>query len=166
MERRNPYIYGSAAPKLPERVERPAEQKRVQKQPAARPLPTESAIPKAKMILGILCVVVIAFIIIYRFSAIAELNYYMGTLTEQYNQLRDENRKLEVEIETSINLDRVKQVAETKLGMHKPEHYQIVLVNVPKNNYSVVMDQAYINQTTKNTSLVDSLLGAIKSIFP
>ncbi len=166
MEKRNAYVYGSLAPKLPERVERPIEKKRVQQQQVLKPIPNERIIPKAKMILGVLFVVALAFVIIYRFSAIAELNYQMGILNDQYNQLRDDNRKLEVEIETSINLNRVKEIAETKLGMHKPELYQIVLVNVPKNNYSVVVDQAYINETTKNASLVESLLGAIKSIFP
>lgn len=166
VEKKNAYMYGSVAPKLPERDDTPVEKKRVQQKQAPKPMPTQAPIPKARMILGILFVVSMAFIIIYRYSVIAELNYTMGVLTEQYNELKDENRKLEVAIETSINLDRVKEIAETKLGMHQPEHYQIVLVNVPKNNYSVVVDQAYINENTKNASLVESLLGAIKSIFP
>ena len=171
MANKSGYVYGSAAPKLPEKSERivrpenPGKQI-VRKKVAVKAVPCTKYIPKAKMIIGVFIVAAIAFVIIYRFSAIAELNYQMGMLNDQYNQIRDENRKLKVDIETSINLDRVKEIAETKLNMHKPERYQLVLVNVPKNNYGVVMDQEYINEKVKETSLIENLVGIIKSVFP
>lgn len=166
MERRNGYIYGSAAPKLPEQAERPIETQKIQKRAYRKPLSQKQIIPKAKMLFGIAFMVAISFVILYRFSVIAELNYKMGTLTDEYNRLRDENRRLEVEIATSINLDRVKELAETKLNMHKPDSYQTILVSVPKNNYSVVMDQAYINEKTEDTSLMENVMNAVKAILP
>ena len=166
MEKKNGYIYGSAAPNLPEKNERTFERQSVQKKVAIKPLPARSPIPKAKMVFCVMFVVAISFIILYRYSAIAELNFKMGNLNEKYNRLIDENRKLEVDILASINLDRVKEIAETDLNMHKPESYQVVVVNVPKNNYSVVVDQDYINQTTRNASLMDNVLNTVKAILP
>ncbi len=167
MEKKNGYIYGSVAPKLPEKAERPpVEHQSPKPKKSALPHSKQASIPKAKMITCIVCMVAICFVMLYRFSAIAKLNYTMGVLNDKVSQLRDENRMLEVDIGTSINLERVKEIAETKLGMHKPESYQVVVVSVPKNNYSVVMDQAYIDQTTQNTSLMDNLVNAVKAVLP
>jgi len=89
----------------------------------------------------------------------------MSKLTEEYNRLRDENRALNVEIETSINLDYVKEFAETRLNMHKPDSYQIVTVSVPKSDYSVVVDQSYIDSATENTSLIGNIVKLFKAIL-
>lgn len=166
MERKNGYVYGAAAPKLPEKDERPIERKIIPKKVAIRPLPARSPIPKARMMFCVAVVVALSFIVLYRYSAIAELNYQMGTLSGEYSQLRDENRMLEFDIEASINLDRVQEIAETELNMHKPESYQVVLVSVPKTNYSVVVEQAYIDETTQNASLIENMVNAVRAILP
>lgn len=166
MERNNGYIYGSVAPKFPKEMEIPVEKQRVQRRQALQTTHSRPAIPKARLVFSIIVIVAISFLILYRFSVLADLNYQMGKLNNQYNQLREENRMLEVDIAKSINLDNIKKLAEEKFNMHKPERYQTVLVSVPKNNYSVVMDQTYINETTKNASLVENIINAIKAIFP
>ncbi|MGI6123790.1 MAG: cell division protein FtsL [Acetivibrionales bacterium] len=166
MDRKNSYIYGSAAPKMAQRAEQPIEQQRIQRKEAIRPIPQKSNIPKAKLVFSVLFVVSVCFVILYRFCVITDLNSRMGALNEKYNRLRDENRMLNVDIETSIDLNRVKEIAETKLHMHTPESYQLVLVSVPKSNYSVVLDHEYIDNTTKNTSLMEKVINTAKAILP
>jgi cell division protein FtsL len=166
VETKNRYIYGSAAPKLPQETNRSVQEKRQIKKKASEVLPRKSQLPKAKILFCLIFMVAICFVILYRFSAIAELNYRMGELTAEYDRLKNENRALAVEIETSINLDRIKTIAETKLNMHKPESYQLVLVSVPKNNYSVVLDQEYINEKTRNVSLMENIINTVKAILP
>ena len=116
------------------------------------------------------CVVALAlmgFVVLYRFSVLADLNSAMNRMNEEYNALRNENRLLKVEIETSIDLDKVKQVAETEMGMHKPDRFQIIPVSVPKNDYNVVLDQQYIDQATKNNQkpFLKGMLDAIQAAF-
>ncbi|NLM75420.1 MAG: cell division protein FtsL [Clostridiaceae bacterium] len=164
MERSNGYVYGSAAPKMPVEPQRRAG-KRVVRKVYSKPLPSRSSIPKVQMIFCIVFMVAVSFLILYRYAAISELNYRMGQLTEEYNRLRDENRALNVEIETSINLDYVKEFAETRLNMHKPDSYQIVTVSVPKSDYSVVVDQSYIDDATENTSLIGNIVKLFKAIL-
>ena len=173
MEKKVGYIYGSAAPELPDRAGKPAEKsehfgKTVKAVPKTGPksAPKRSSIPRSQMIFCVVFVVAVSLLILYRFSAIAEYNYHMGTLTDEYNRLRDENRKLQVDIGTTINLEKVKEIAETKLNMHKPDDYQIVLVSVPKNDYSVVVDQDYIDETTVDTSLIGKFINAVKAVLP
>lgn len=166
MGRYDHYIHGSAAPKLPRQVENPVEQQKVVRREAARPVSKTAHLPKGRMLLAIMFVVVVCFVILYRFCYISDLNIQMGKLTKRYDELRDENRKLNVAIETSIDLDRIKEVAETKLNMHAPDQNQLVLVNVPKSNYSVVMDYSYIDSGAYKTSPMENFIKAAKSILP
>lgn len=166
MDRKNSYVYGSAAPSMPQRAEQPIEKQIIEKRQVTRPIPQKSNIPKAKLVFAMLFVVGVCFVILYRFCAITELNSRMGALNEQYNQLRDEKRMLNVEIETSIDLNRVKEIAETKLNMHTPERYQMVLVSVPKSNYSVVLDYEYIDNSVQKTSLMEKVINTAKAILP
>ncbi len=166
MDRKNSYIYGSAVPDLVQRAEQPIEQQRIERKEAIRPIPQKSNIPKAKLVFAMLFIVCVCFVILYRFCAITELNSQMGALNRQFSELRDENRMLNVDIETSIDLTRVKQVAETKLNMHTPERHQMVLVSVPKSNYSVVLDHEYIENTVKKSSLMEKIINTAKAILP
>lgn len=166
MDRKNSYVYGSAAPNMAQRAEQPLEQQRIERKQTIRPTPQKSSIPKARLVFAMLFVVGVCFVILYRFCAITELNSRMGALNEQYNQLRDEKRMLNVEIETSIDLNRVKEIAETKLNMHTPERYQMVLVSVPKSNYSVVLDYEYIDNSAQKTSLMEKVINTVKAILP
>jgi len=164
VERNTRYVYGSAAPKIPVEHQSHTENK-VVRRVSSKPLPSGSSIPKVQMIFCIVFMVAVSFVILYRYSLISELNYRMSKLTEEYNRLRDENRALNVEIETSINLDYVKEFAETRLNMHKPDSYQIVTVSVPKSDYSVVVDQSYIDSATENTSLIGNIVKLFKAIL-
>lgn len=166
MARNNSYIYGSVAPKLPQQVEGPIEQQRVVKKKATRPIPQKTHIPKTRLVFSIVFIVSVCFVILYRFCVITDLNTKMGNLNARYNELRNENRMLNVDIETSIDLDRVKEIAETKLSMHTPDQYQLVLVNVPKSNYSIVLDYDYIDGTAQKASLMENIFNAAKAILP
>lgn len=168
MDRNNSYIYGNVAPKLPVRTEKPAERQRTERKASVqtRSYPKSSSMPKTRMVFALLFVTAVCFVILYRFSVITELNSQMGKLTAQYDQLRNENRMLKVDIETSIDLDYVRHIAETKLNMHKPDKYQLVLVSVPKSNYSVVLNHEYIDETTQKASLVEKIIRTVRAVLP
>jgi cell division protein FtsL len=166
VDRKNSYIYGSAAPNIVHKPEKPVEQQRIERKESIRPIPQKSKIPKAKLVFAMLFVVSVCFIILYRFCVISELNSRMDSLYKEYNELRDENRMLNVAIETSIDLNRVREIAENKLNMHTPERSQLVLVSVPKSNYSVVLDREYIDNTTQKSSLMEKIINMAKAILP
>lgn len=166
MERNSSYIYGSVAPKIPQKTGRYPERKKVTRSVPQKAMPSQSSIPKVQMIFIVVFMVAVSFVILYRYTTISEMNYKMGMLTQEYDKLRDENRALKVDIETRINLDYVKEYAETNLRMHKPDNYQLVLVDVPKSDYSVVVDQSYIDGATGNTSLMSNIVNFFKAILP
>ncbi len=165
MARNNNYIYGSTAPKLPRQPENSEEQRQAVKQ-LPRATPKKARRSKSKLLFCLVFVVSVCFVILYRFCAISEMNTQMGKLKTKYDELRDENRMLNVAIETSIDLDRVKEIAEVNLNMHAPDQNQLVLVNVPKSDYSVVMDYNYIDENAKKTSALEKLISAAREMLP
>lgn len=136
------YMYGSAAPKLPEQPQK--EQRRVQRKPPVRKKAVviePQAFPLAQMIVCIMVGFIILFTIIFRFSTITQLNCELSELSKEYETLKDSNRKLQAEIGTRINLENVRQIAEEKLNMKTPDSYQKIPVKVPKVNFSTVVQR-------------------------
>lgn len=152
MDHRYNYIYGSAAPKLPERPER--EQTRVRKRkPVVKKAvePETVAFPLMQMIVCILVAFAVLFSIISRFSAITEMNCTLSELAKEYETFKDSNRKLQADIGARINLENIRTIAENKLNMKMPDSYQRIPVKVPRVNYSLVNKET--QQESKHTLL-------------
>ncbi len=96
---------------------------------------------KTKMIFSVLVVFALGFVILGRYATLTQLNYSVSEYKNAYTELQDKNVKLKVEIQGKTDLNKVKQIAETKLGMQKPDKYQIVYVDVPKTDVTVVNDK-------------------------
>ncbi|NLG89339.1 MAG: cell division protein FtsL [Clostridiaceae bacterium] len=133
------YVYGTAAPKIPYQPQREESQK-VIKIPKRKTevKPEQRSVPLGQIIFCILIGFAICFTLIFRFSALTELNCELAAQKQRLEQLRDENRKLQAKIGSQINLENVRRIAEEKLGMKMPDNYQRIPVKVPKVNYSLV----------------------------
>lgn len=172
MSVRNSYMYGNAAPKLPQRPERtsrprPAEPARRETALPRQVSPSYANVPKAKLYFCMIMIIIMAFAVLHRFSVLADMNTAMGRMTDELNDLINANRLIKVDIETSINLDAVKRIAQDEYGMHVPDRSQIVPVKVPKNNYSVVLDRQYIEKAgAPEKTLLESVAEAISAAFP
>lgn len=95
---------------------------------------------KLKMVLSILAVLFAALVVMYRFALITQLSYNINRNEEAYNKLRNDNSILKVEVETLTDLTEIKEIAETRLGMQKPDKSQVVYIKVPRNDFTVVMN--------------------------
>lgn len=106
------------------------------------------------------CLLLAAFgmglMLMYRFALITEINYKVTSMETEYNNLRNENSRLKVAIEERLNLTEIKEVAENKLGMQKPDKYQIIYLNVPKSDFTVVNNE-YINNMEAEKGMFASL---------
>ena len=94
---------------------------------------------KLKLVLSIVMVLFAGLTVMYRFAAITQLSYTINQSESYYNELRNENSILKVQIETKTDLTDIKEVAENRLSMQKPDKSQIIYINVPRNDYTVVM---------------------------
>lgn len=110
---------------------------------------------KSKLIFGIFVVFCFVFLIIYRYALITELSYNLDKSIRTYNEIKNENSILKVDIEKDTDLSKIRQVAEEKLGMHKPDKFQVIKVNVPKSDYSIVSSKY------ENSGINANLFGTI-----
>lgn len=128
------YVYGAAAPKIEYDV---YENNEVLKAKKKQKSYTKS---KIRMTLAILAVFAACFVVIYRYALITELSYNIDKANKAYTQIKNADTTLKIAIDQEMDLNKIREIAETKLGMKKPDRYQIVCVNVPKSDFTEVAD--------------------------
>ena len=83
---------------------------------------------KAGMVGKVFILFAVGMLVIFRYAQITEIGYNNNKLKAQYEELMNENSRIKVDIEKSINLANVRSIAEDKLNMQKPEEHQIIYV--------------------------------------
>lgn len=75
------------------------------------------------------------FGICYRNAIISENFKQIKELKSELAVIQKENEQLEVNIESSLNLKNIEQVAKTELGMSKLDPSKTVYINLPREDY-------------------------------
>lgn len=132
------YIYGSAAEKLKNEAYDPYEENVVLK---SKKIARNNAKIKTKIMLSIFLIFGMCAVIMFRYAQISQLNYDTNKLSKQYTELQNENKRLSIEIEKAMDLNGIREIAETKLKMHKPDKSQIVYINVPKEDMIILANK-------------------------
>jgi len=148
-QKRNNYVYGTAAEKIEYDVYEHNEVLKEKKKYRANRL------IKVKMVAGILLLFSLGLIVMYRYALIAEINFKISSKEKQYEELKNENSRLKVAIENETNLSKITQVAQNELGMQKPDKYQIVYIEVPKTSFTVTSEQYKDNAGKASTFLAE-----------
>lgn len=90
---------------------------------------------KVKQTITVVALFVILVAISYRNSEINESFSKVQTLKTELAAIQKENEQLEVNIENSLNLNNIEQIAKEKLGMQKLTNRQTVYIELPKKDY-------------------------------
>lgn len=93
---------------------------------------------KLKAVLLIFTIFALFLLVTLRYGFIIKMGYDIDRYGREYNQLKDSNLKLAIGIEKDLDLNKVRQIAETRLGMQKPDNAQVVYVKVPKSDMTVL----------------------------
>ena len=91
--------------------------------------------PKVQIALYIAIGFIVLFSISYRNSLITESFNTKESKKQELSSIRKENEQLKVNIESSLNLNNVEQMAKEMLGMQKLDNKQKVYVSLPKKDY-------------------------------
>lgn len=90
---------------------------------------------KSKITLYIMIAFLALFAVCYRNSQITESFNEKENLKKELASIQKENEQLKVNIENSLNLKNIEQMAKEKLGMQKLDNSQKIYVNLPKKDY-------------------------------
>lgn len=112
---------------------------------------------KIRFVLTLICVFVVGLSVMARYAMITQIGYEISRSRDELKEIRNQNNYLSLQIEKETDLEKIKLAAEQRLGMQTPEKSQIVYVNVPRNDFTIVMND--------NSKAVDSRTGQIKSFL-
>lgn len=113
----------------------------------------------------------VAICAFYMIAIIATLLIKTATITEQkaeltaikneYSAMVNSNKKLEVDINSQIDLRKVEEIAIAKLNMNQPKKNQIIYVSTEPKDYGEVKSQNVNSKKDKNifASLIKALNG-------
>ena len=91
---------------------------------------TEDKKTKRNIIVGITILVMMGLTVAFRYASVTQINYENHKLEQEYQQKTAVVQNLQVDIESNMNIAEIAEIAETKLGMHKPFSYQIKYIDV------------------------------------
>lgn len=94
---------------------------------------------KLRMVMAILAVLSAGLAVMCRYAIITKVSYDINQKQKLYDEIRNENSMLRVEIETGTDLAEIRETAENRLGMQMPDKSQIIYIKVPRNDYTVNM---------------------------
>ena len=108
----------------------------------------------------IVIIFAIAFFIVMREVNIAQESNKVNALTVQLEDARTQNKRATLELESSVDLKRIEQIATEKYGMARPEKNQIVYINVKQNDFT-----EKVSKKDTVTVVADSVEDGIKNLF-
>jgi len=134
-DKNNKYVYGSVAENIKNDIYDPYEENAVLK---SKKVARSNAKIKTKIIFYILIIFSMCAITMFKFAQISQLNYEGNELSKQYVAIQNENELLSIKIQNAKSLNNIREVAENSLHMHKPYKSQIIYVNVPKEDVTII----------------------------
>ncbi|MBR2500594.1 MAG: cell division protein FtsL [Clostridia bacterium] len=112
---------------------------------------------KTSLSLPVILLVLMAFLVLYRGVIITEKCDTVETKRELLEQMQTTNQKTQLEIDASLNLKNVEDVAVTKLNMARPEKNQTIYIKIQQDGVVEKTDSSL------PTKAVTNFLGMLKA---
>ena len=119
--------------------------------------------PRVKLVIYIAVSFATLFAISYQNSLITESFNQKEDLKENLSAIEKENEQLKVNIEKSLNLNKVEQAAKEMLGMQKLDNSQKVYISLPKEDYIEVPSEEIIIK--EDTNFLQKIIQNIKNLI-
>ena len=112
-----------------------SEESVAQQIPAAKPRPRHRKQPVSLLML---------VLVLFGYAQVYESASQLGEMRDTVAELQEENRKLQNEYDSSINLEKIETRAK-ELGMQQPTAKQSVTLHIPAEDTAVIAPQASTN---------------------
>lgn len=133
----------------------------VRRSKKSRPVQDKKEIGQLNMPKTIATIAVVFTLSLVLLCANAVNSSYRGEIASKQAELaeiQEENQYLKTSLEDNLDLDKIEDEAE-KLGLQKPQAYQITEVQVPNESYTVQYDANVATQDKSVWEFVKGLLG-------
>ena len=103
------------------------------------------------------------FAMSYRYSLINEQFGNVQELKKQLSTIQKENERLQIEVESDLNLNNIEQSAKEMLGMQKLDNRQTIYIALDKKDYVQPAVQQVVLTEEENTA--QKVINYIKGFF-
>lgn len=121
-------------------------------------------ISKTKAVLAVAVCFMVCFIILYRYSVITEFTYRINRYNRELNELKLSNDRLRMQTEQGIDLINIERMAKDRLGLQRPDQYQIVYVMVPRRDSTQAVADVDIDKLYRQEIIANSKTAFLGSI--
>lgn len=135
VESTNEYVYGSVAEQI---KYDPYEENQILR---SKKIARNNTKIKWKIVFNIFVAFGLCSLVMFRYAEISQLSFENNKLNKEYIKLQNENTQLSLDILEAMDLKTIRSIAEDKLGMHKPDKNQVIYINVPKSDTTIVSDK-------------------------
>ncbi len=157
--------YGNLAyelePQTDQQVQRVTKRKRKIKKDQAQ-------MRKVKNLKRILYVVIMAFaagFMISKFVAVHETQQQIVSMQKELASMQSYTSQKVFELEQSVDLTKIEQEASSRLGMQRPEKYQMIYVNVKQDDVTEVTAGEVESLGNRFGEALHKLMGNIIELF-
>ena len=121
---------------------------------------------RRKYTLMIFALVFLGLALTYRYSLVIEINDRIRRQNTVLTNVVSSNNQIQKEISMETDLDKVGLLAESKLGMQKPDNHQIIYIRVPRKDHALVEVEVKKQETAKERlNIIEPFRYAAEKIF-
>lgn len=92
---------------------------------------------------------IMAFSVVLGYASIAQLNQNLAAINEDIAELERANQQAQAQLEYELDLTKIEAYAKDTLGMNRPASYQIVRLNMAKEDKGEVIEEKKTGIGTK-----------------
>ncbi len=117
---------------------------------------------KRSVIVNVIVIVALGLTVAFRYASVTQINYENHALQQEYDQLNATMENMQLDIESSMSIAEIANIAEKKLGMHKPLSYQIEYVRVEAIDQTEYKNTEFTKEEVSDLAWHQKALGSIK----
>ncbi len=102
---------------------------------------------KSGILIKVSCLIAFGLFVALRYASITEINYRNQQLEGEYQMLQAQVEQQQVSIDSQMSVAEIAQIAQDKLGMQKPQPYQIVQIETEAVDQTELVSPDYTQET-------------------
>ncbi len=99
------------------------------------------------------------------YAKVVEKREQISILKSELSAIQSENNALSAEIAEQVNLEVIEKEAVERLGMAKPQQYQMIYIDVPEQSYTVQYSSNENENSENKEFSISNLFSKALSIF-
>lgn len=113
---------------------------------------------KVKVVFAFMVLFALSGLVMYRYALITDLNYKINSKMNELDEIKNENTRLGVKIESELDLQKIQKFAEENLGMQKPDKSQCVFVKIPRSDFTTATSK---NEDKNSDNIFKAILSKV-----